>query len=292
MSSFLEGLVRRGAGLGAAPGEQTAALRPLSRFELRPFDAIDAEPAAPAEFDSFVPATARQPTGRDTGPDRERDKGAHPPAAPTGPPNDDAPSSLEPMAARDNPTWIEAVVGGPQDIGGPPGESRPTAAAKPIESPRMSAHEHAAPMPVPEASHPIDPPIESESSAVHDSTQADEWPPVVAQPPGVDARVGPPLPMTNPLPVSIPPDLTIRVRHAATNAPADRADGQPATPSSQRAPIEHESPGEPAAPQLTIAIGRIEIDFGQRPAAPPPAPGPQRTRGFEAYARARRGNLR
>ena len=43
---------------------------------------------------------------------------------------------------------------------------------------------------------------------------------------------------------------------------------------------------------MSIAIGRIEIDFGQPPPAPAPAPPRQRTRGFEAFARARRGQLR
>lgn len=47
---------------------------------------------------------------------------------------------------------------------------------------------------------------------------------------------------------------------------------------------------ERAPPPPTISIGRIDVQFlpQDRPVAPP-RPEPQRTRGFEAYARARRG---
>jgi hypothetical protein len=47
------------------------------------------------------------------------------------------------------------------------------------------------------------------------------------------------------------------------------------------------------APPPVISIGRIEVQFlPQEPRNPAPRPEPQRTRGFEAYARARRGEPR
>lgn len=49
---------------------------------------------------------------------------------------------------------------------------------------------------------------------------------------------------------------------------------------------------EPASP-IMVSIGRIEVELARpEPARPAPRPQVERTRGFEAYARARRGHLR
>ena len=52
-----------------------------------------------------------------------------------------------------------------------------------------------------------------------------------------------------------------------------------------------EQPGQSPVP--SISIGKIEVQFlPQEPRTPAPRPQPQRTRGFDAYARARRGEPR
>ncbi|MBL8895297.1 MAG: hypothetical protein JNJ53_11885 [Rhizobiales bacterium] len=52
-----------------------------------------------------------------------------------------------------------------------------------------------------------------------------------------------------------------------------------------------EKSGQPPSP--TISIGKIEVQFlPQEPRIPAPRPQPERTRGFDAYARARRGEPR
>jgi hypothetical protein len=92
--------------------------------------------------------------------------------------------------------------------------------------------------------------------------------------------------------------------HAAFGAPVFPAFGLPPTTlpeagqvSAMTNALQPSSRGiseaEGRAPHLTISIGRIEIEFEkQADASVSPKQGPERTRGFSAYARARRGILR
>ncbi|HEX8168734.1 MAG TPA: hypothetical protein VF601_23480 [Beijerinckiaceae bacterium] len=307
MSGFLEGLVRRGAGLGAAPGMQTAALRPLSRFERHPFEAAGAEPAAPAEPDGLAPVPWRDPD-RDPGPARGRAGMAHPP-------DEDERPSPEPVPTRGPRPAADVGPIGPRQAGAheqtPPIESGSSAthhgvaadarattqppAAGPWDGPPLPS------VPLPESHSPQAAIQGRHLDALAPAERADAGPataPLESHPPqapirgrhGDEPTKRPDGEPAAPSPRSHPPRAAIRGRHG--DAPAEPADGEPATSSPQRDPIWPEGHDGPATPQLTISVGRIEIDFGPRPAAPPAPAGPQRTRGFEAYARARRGHLR
>jgi hypothetical protein len=64
-----------------------------------------------------------------------------------------------------------------------------------------------------------------------------------------------------------------------------------AAPLAQAAAVREEKAEQPSAP--VISIGKIEVQFlPQEARMPAPRPEPQRTRGFAAYARARRGEPR
>lgn len=82
---------------------------------------------------------------------------------------------------------------------------------------------------------------------------------------------------------SIPASITRRAERSV--ALADQAMATPLTPTMTADEVKMERPAAPA-----ISIGRIEVQFlaPEKPAAAP-RPEPQRTRGFDAYARARRG---
>ncbi|MGQ0444607.1 MAG: hypothetical protein ACT4O2_05635 [Beijerinckiaceae bacterium] len=63
------------------------------------------------------------------------------------------------------------------------------------------------------------------------------------------------------------------------------------TPLAQPAAVRHGKAWQPPAP--AISIGKIEVQFLPRePQVPLPRPPPERTHGFAAYARARRGEPR
>lgn len=293
MSGFLEGLVRRGAGLGAAPGEQTATLRPLSRFEQRPFDGAEGASPAPPESESFVPAATRH-AGHESVPVQERETTLHSPAAPVLAP-DDHPSPAPAPVMTQHPA-IATARGAPEDVGG--------AQASPPAAPSLAAQAPAERMPTPETlavPAPAGPQAQVTHDMTHDTTRevthdvthavtrreelthapAAPLPRVAAasqQPPHAERETRLP---------GEEPDVPI---HPAAMVPAapDLSSRASAPPSTPRQNESH----DPPAPLTTITIGRIEIDFGQKPAAPPAPPGPQRTRGFAAYARVRRGQAR
>lgn len=291
MSGFLEGLVRRGAGLGAAPGEQTATLRPLSRFELRPFDGAEGASAALPESESFAPAATRH-AGHESDPVQERETTLHSPAAPVLAP-DEHPSPA-PAPVMTNPA-IATARGEPDDVGGaqaspPAAPAQPLPAQTPVE--RMPAPETLA-VPAsagPQAQVTHDNTGEVAHDITHAVTRREEVTHLApAAPLPRVAATSPQLPHPAPdtrLPGEEP---DVPVHHAAMVPAAPDQSPRAVAPAST--PRQHESHDAPA-PQTSITIGRIEIDFGQKPAAPPPPPRPQRTRGFAAYARARRGQAR
>ena len=82
---------------------------------------------------------------------------------------------------------------------------------------------------------------------------------------------------------SVPANIARVVERPAVLA--DQTKAPPLTPSMA---TDHAKVDQPAAPQ--ISIGRIDVQFlaAEKPVAAP-RPEPQRTRGFDAYARARRG---
>jgi hypothetical protein len=49
---------------------------------------------------------------------------------------------------------------------------------------------------------------------------------------------------------------------------------------------------QPPPASVTVTIGRIEVEVAPAPTAPAAPRVPVRTRGFDAYTRARRGQLR
>lgn len=291
MSGFLESLVRRGAGLGAAPGEPTAALRPLSRFEQRPFEAANAETPPLIETDGVMPANARPHADRHAAAG-EPNMIARASVTPGASLQGDRPLSEQTTARADTPPQHRAVKFSGSDT--PFSPMQPEAATARI-APQVSAHDEAPAQPR-DVRHTI-PPAEPKADAAPENAMPDEPAPRVPRqsegdprdeprPPSPNEPIVPPSPALRSYPI-----VTVHERITEKNERADRPDGVPAIPPPQHDPVQHQSEAPPA-PQLTIAIGRIEIDFGQRPAPPPPAPGPQRTRGFDAYIRARRGRLR
>jgi hypothetical protein len=62
-------------------------------------------------------------------------------------------------------------------------------------------------------------------------------------------------------------------------------------PGSITAPLPNRKIGDEGPSSVTVNIGRIEVEVARPPALPTTAarPAPARTRGFDAYARARRG---
>lgn len=283
MSGFLEGLVRRGAGLGAAPGEQTATLRPLSRFEQPASGGPEGDPAL-SEGESFVAAPPHV--------DREsiaaREEMPRPPA-PIAPRRIDPAPAAGPMEAQDTFRPADVPAGQPPrivDIGTLP----PAASALPVASPQTII-EHTPAAATPNA---VAAPAVPQVRATHDINAIEEVTRIVTAtaPPQVVAPSDPsrpdspqPIRQAEPAPRDAP---EVAPRRAASVAPRSDLDPRAAAPP---APPRHESPEEPA-PKTSITIGRIEIDFGPKPAAPAAAPRPQRTRGFAAYARARRGQSR
>jgi hypothetical protein len=296
MSGFLEGLVRRGAGLGAAPGEQTATLRPLSRFEQRPFDGAEgASPALP-ESESVVPAATRQHAGHESVPVQQRETPLHSPAAPVVAPGEHPSPAPAPVTTQ-HPA-IATTAGEPEDVARAQA-SLPTA---PVQPP--PAQTPAARMPAAETlATPA--PAGPQAQVTHENTRDITHEVTHAITHAVTRReevthFAPAAPLPRDAATSHPPhpapetrlpgeEPDVPVSHAAmVPAAPDQSPRAIAPPS---APRQHES-HDPPAPQTSITIGRIEIDFGQKPAAPPAPPRPQRTRGFAAYARARRGQAR
>ncbi|MFZ5673534.1 MAG: hypothetical protein ACOZAM_11285 [Pseudomonadota bacterium] len=102
--------------------------------------------------------------------------------------------------------------------------------------------------------------------------------------PAADLETGPP--------ISVPePSLSQQIGVEQPEAPRHQRPMFFDVPAGPAIRPEPRIESEPAAP--TISIGRIDVQFlPQEAPAHPQRPEPQRTRGFEAYARARRGEPR
>jgi hypothetical protein len=287
MSAYLDGLVRRGAGLGAAPGEQMAALRPLSRFEQPALEAAGAGVDGLSEQESLIPVAA--PLARDSAPAGEH--AALPrTAAARAPITEASPPAQEP-APSGHGAAIEAAMVRSEGHTVP---VRPDATSEPIVPPRALSSPTAPVMPA--ASNPVDltPTDRRGDPQPHDAPDVtlhavdDDAPAVVRRP--IDTSVAASEVLSE-VPPRHMPVVSIDDRQIETMLADDRASGRTFVAPPDRFGPEPDGEVE-RTPSMSIAIGRIEIDFGQRPAAPAPAPTAQRTRGFEAYARARRGQLR
>ena len=98
-------------------------------------------------------------------------------------------------------------------------------------------------------------------------------------------------------PAPVSQDAAVPSPRALASEPTPRAPGaKDVSPVANRPPAPaDQSPGseEDAPAPVTLTIGRIDVTV-EAPAASSPAGafGPQRSRGFQAYARARRGELR
>ncbi len=256
MSSFVERLVARGAGLAEARGFTALKPRPLSRFEL---------PAV----------SANGPEGDETGPS----PGSAGSIAVM--PRDDLSAPEKSSDPRVKPRPISPSA----DAAGTPGailrasiervEAGETVPARRIRTTTMNS--------VAVSSAVVDP---SETVQLHGEAAA---PPklldaVSLQPPAVPNVDAAPMEERFPAAVQPAPSATIRVSQPVDTPP------QPFIAESRRA-AEATAQDDPTSP-VTVTVGRIDVHFVQpapAPAAPPQVP---RTRGFETYARARRGQPR
>jgi hypothetical protein len=260
MSSFVERLVARGAGLGEAPGFTALKPRPLSQFE------------SPA-------ASANGLEGDETGPLPGSE------ASIAVMPKDD----LSATATSSDPRTTRRPISPTADAVGTPGAIRrasveraevgETVPARRIRTTAMNSD--AVPDAVPPAvivpSETV--PLQGEAVAPPKRLDAVSWRPPAA-PHADSAPVEEGLsPAVRPV-----PSATTRVSQPAETPP------QPPVAESRRA-AQATAEDDPMPP-VTVTVGRIDVHFIQpatAPAAPPQMP---RTRGFETYARARRGQPR
>ena len=150
MSAYLDGLVRRGAGLGAAPGEQMVALRPLSRFEQPALEAAGAGPDGLAEQESLI--TVAAPLARERSPAGERAAAPRPVGARAAAPITEAsPPAQEPAPSGHGATSDAAMVRSEGHTAVP---VRPGATSEMIE-PTFAVARSTAPV-MPAARSPVD----------------------------------------------------------------------------------------------------------------------------------------
>jgi hypothetical protein len=96
------------------------------------------------------------------------------------------------------------------------------------------------------------------------------------------------------------PTAPLHPLRAAEPAIRREAAPDPATPVARVAPPPRTDARERARPPsvggppsaITVSIGRIDVEVAAPPAPVATRPGPERTRGFDAYAGARRGRPR
>jgi hypothetical protein len=294
MSRVFESMIRRGAGLGPAPGAPVLAPRPLSRFERAapelgaggnegpvpvsapPPTAADAvAPVAPPVVTSPLPPSGRQSAAQ---PDdasvplahHPPTDGAGEPMRPAAIPGRDAPTSVpaSPIVTVERTMTTGVRAPAPAATAGRPEaaiDTVATAASSRREGPDVPA---GIPAPV-QAAHRIDTP--HATSPILDS-------PTSLAPPA------------SPRTADKAPDTPKSAVAAAVSPPRQRPERAPALPM-RSAPLAEPRHVEATPPPLSISIGRIEIDFAPPP-APAAAPATPRTRGFANLAGARRGILR
>ncbi len=256
MISFVERLVARGAGLAEAPGFTALKPRPMSRFE---------SPVASADG-------------------LEGDETGHLPGSVTSitvTPRDDLSATARSPDPRSMPHPISPVA----DPVGTPGAihrasveraaAQDTVPARPVRTTTMNSDAVSPAVVVP--SEPV--PLQGETVAPPKQLDAVPWPPPAA--PHIASE---PVEKSFPPAVRPIPSATTRVSQPAETPP------QLFIAESRRA-AEATAQDDPISP-VTVTVGRIDVHFVQpapASAAPPQVP---RTRGFETYARARRGQPR
>jgi hypothetical protein len=261
MSGFVERLVARGAGVGDVSGFAALKPRPLSRFEAAPNAAEGLESAEPA--DRPWPLTNAEDPSR-----------VMPAATIATPPGRPDPGSrpvfesraslvMAPVAAGratiDRARAEEAHVATQIRAAGPRSDA---ASDKPARSQLSAASQRDAPAPPP-------PREVTEAASQRPPALQRDWPTTTERSPAIHAPEVVALRATQP--AGPPPQVTVAERRPA---------GQMMTAEDDR------------APPVTVTVGRIDVQFVQP--SPPAAAAPQapRTRGFDAYARARRGQPR
>ena len=256
MSNFAQRLVARSAGTPLGPGIAVLTPRPVTRFEPQPIAAIDQQVAAEA------PVSSLQHADRSTAaPMAERRA--------IGPGPDEAgawetklsAARLVPMGDADRPAVDQAWAA--------------DAAVAPLR--HETAH------PLPETTRHQDVPftpahekrvVRAEQAVALANAKLAVEPSERPRPPGPNDDAGAPM-----------------VMEPSRSLPAERA--SPITPARTTLAADAREREGQELPAPMISIGRIEVQFlPQAQHMPAPAPQPQRTRGFDAYARSRRGEPR
>jgi hypothetical protein len=267
MSNFAERLVARSAGASPAPGISPLALRPASRFE----------PTAGIEIDAIA--------------DTEPPVAAAAVTEAASPPRPAVAHTL--IEARESPRSAgetRSAIAQPSDDGNrtPHDEANATSPVLRVEAPVVRAEAPETPLPdvvETQQGRAVPHPVASEISAMEDRAMMK----VRASPDGTAAA--PPRAHTRedvetfhvspqPLPEQVSPP-----------AASDRRLEIQTVRTERRVAAREFSIDRTPAP--VISIGRIEVQFlPQEPRVPAARPQPERTRGFAAYTRARRGEPR
>jgi hypothetical protein len=292
MSNFAERLVARGAG-APLPGISSLVPRPVARFE--PVAAIDIAEAA-----AFAPA--ERPSARPIGAETE--------------------AKIDPAAARNPGAFGErSIAGADTQIG----SARERTSIENSEAQHVTAEREIARPRAPESSvrKPKHPPnilnssLQAQAAQGPPSNSGETAPkhviPAFAASEFGPMKVGTPTQRAKSAEAPIttlqrlvradieasPPDRRSPTEQVAPPAAfvqprefrAVGAEQRLATPPARAAMVGEEKAEQAPAP--VISIGKIEVQFlPQEPRLPAPRLEPQRTRGFEAYARARRGEPR
>ncbi|BCH34315.1 hypothetical protein MesoLjLc_62450 [Mesorhizobium sp. L-8-10] len=263
MSGFVERLVARGSGLAAVPGFATLKPRPLSRFE-RPPEISDGSGSEEVHGTGFVPDRiapfAAVPATGAIAPGAEPDARPAPPpvnaaVGPTG-----AQAASRPFIGR---VEVEEVRPG-RRIQSATARSDPGSGTVPASEPAPARPDAAA---VPTNREPVAPLQPTPASTPRAMVEPAPSP-------------GAPVPMTAIRSTQPPPELP----STELPSPAATIDRRPGRPIG--------TAEDDPAPPVTVTVGRIDVHFVQPRPAPAPPPQAPRTRGFEAYARVRRGQPR
>jgi hypothetical protein len=262
MSNFAERLVARSAGAAPAPGISPLAPRPASRFE--PTAGIELDVVADAE----PPVTGAAVAGPEPQP---RPAVAH--------------TLTEPRESPRSAGETRSAISQPPDDGNPMPHDEAEATR-----PLMRAEAPETPLLLPDVGETqlgrtVPHPVTSEVSAREDRAMmnvhasADR---TAATPPRAHTRKD--VERFHVSPQALPEQVS-------PPAASDRRPEIHTVRTEQRAAARQFSTDRTPAP--VISIGKIEVQFlPQEPRAPAARPQPERTRGFAAYARARRGEPR
>ena len=259
MSNFAQRLVARSAGKPLGPGIAILAPRPVTRFEPQPIAAIEQQVAAEAPVSSLLQhadqsTVAPMAERRATGPDEVGARTTKLNAA--GP---------APLGDADRPAVDQAWAA---DAAVPPLRHE---TAHPL--PETTRHQ-GVPFTPPHEEHVVKHVVRAEQAVAPANAKLAVEPFERLRPPGPDDDAAAPM-----------------VMEPSRSLPAERP--SPITPARTKpAAGAREREGQ-ELPAPMISIGRIEVQFlPQAQHMPAPAPQPQRTRGFDAYARSRRGEPR